>query len=402
MKVSAKLLKSFFPIMFVSFYFLGLPTYYALVSEGSHLNILFTYGLFLSIASYTIFFKKNIVLSTTSLKGVACFIGIFCLYFVSYLLLNDEMSDLALSVTIKATLYFLIFLTFFLIFSKKFIDSRKLFIYLTLLTVLFNIIDFFDNGQFFSYDLEGYGVRAAGFYINANVASEAILVGMILSYRSVSEKYRIFYMLLCLIGILVTFSRGGILTWIIVVVLSFLFGYNKLKIRLLDVISILSLVAVVSLVLSNLNNYLDESLVENRVDFISGKDNINSIKDDSRYEILNKGLDGFYQSPIFGNGSFDLMRKGDSVLPHNEYVLILDDFGILGIIIYLTLIYMVFKNTNDWILIIFILIYAFFTHNQLTSNVMLILFAVSFSSNRIRPGINKISGFNDNILRKKV
>src|SRR5207237_210395 len=59
--------------------------------------------------------------------------------------------------------------------------------------------------------------RSAGLYMNPNMAGEALVLGMILSVTVLEAQYRVPFILLTGIGILPTFSRAAILTWVIAV-----------------------------------------------------------------------------------------------------------------------------------------------------------------------------------------
>ena len=74
--------------------------------------------------------------------------------------------------------------------------------------------DFLFPGVIYSPDTIGAVVgRAAGTFINPNIACESMLLVFLFACPVVPKKYRTPLLLLCGIGILLTFSRAGMVAW---------------------------------------------------------------------------------------------------------------------------------------------------------------------------------------------
>lgn len=161
---------------------------------------------------------------------------------------------------------------------------------------------------------------AVAFLLNLHTKSKTSLILKIL----------IFYFLILLEG------RGPLLVLILVVIIDFWLKNRKISnyVKYLIV-----LIFAISLYL-----YLDLDFIDfDRLNiFESSKFDVASR---DRYQYINKCLEGFYNSPIFGNGigsSGILISNHDVVLyPHNSFVEVLAELGIIGFIMYL-LIYVLY------------------------------------------------------------
>ncbi|WP_418636181.1 O-antigen ligase family protein [Winogradskyella sp.] len=153
---------------------------------------------------------------------------------------------------------------------------------------------------------------------------------------------------------IVTFSRGGVITAIMMIIAFMFFLYLKShsreRFKIISSFSVFSLVLVFTWMYSTVQT---EGLIENRY---TNKDGAGREKKDvttGRLDLFLGEIDGFTDNPFLGvgaNGMKELRieRLGRGVVSHNEISRLLSEHGILGIIILLILIFtpLAFKAEN--------------------------------------------------------
>jgi hypothetical protein len=120
-------------------------------------------------------------------------------------------------------------------------------------------------------------------------------------------------------------------------------------------------------------------LVVNRLGVFSGEKGTSDIYEDSRYELVNLSIDLFLQNPLWGNGFFSLLKYGSDQLNHNQYLLILTDYGLIGMFVFVIMLCLLYSK-NNIILFFFLLICGFFTHEFFYSYTFLTILALLLSS----------------------
>lgn len=240
--------------------------------------------------------------------------------------------------------YFLAILFLFtflglLIRESAFVLARKVMVVILIGSVLINIYDFisFNPSQFSRI----YG-RAAGLYKDPNNSSIVLAFGLIATYGIIRPKFRFAYAIWIFLGVLLTQSRGGILTYTGILALLF---YKKTfsKKSLAYVFALLLVVgAFTSLLLldqfkSKLSNIQNQRGMFERFEQLLGK-NTHHVKEDVRLSLLAYNLDLWLQQPVTGNGlgasSYLKRYSPDGTESHNQLLLFLVDFGIGGLIIW--------------------------------------------------------------------
>ena len=148
------------------------------------------------------------------------------------------------------------------------------------------------------------------------------------SFIAVVYKLIIFYFLIILTG------RGPLLTLILILIFNYLLRNKNFNfIKYLKYLFVFVLVAAVYV-------YFEFEFFDfERFNVFSNYKSDESVS--SRFIYIQKCLDGFLDSPIFGNGigSTGLLISGnDTVLyPHNLFVEVLSECGLIGFILYLSI-----------------------------------------------------------------
>lgn len=325
----------------------------------------FTLGIF-----YLFFYKFKI---KVPLKFFICY-GFFFLSNLVYITFSD---DTSLNDNFNKNILYLVYLIFTYIFfyealNKKF-NLQIVFYTLLVLVTLFNIIDLLDGGSYF-VQFPGFENRPSGFYVNANNSAYAILTCLSILI-SKSKKVSWYIFTIAMIGVLLTLSRGGIFVWVMLVLVGF-FNKNINRNNFFITISVpiilsINLVLLNNLFLQHSENY---NLISERLNFVSGKSSSDAVYEDSRYNLVEKSFEVFSNSPIWGNGVFSLLRNGSDQLNHNQYLIILTDYGIIGFFVFILMLKTLYSKNNR-IIFVFLLLSALFTHEFLYSYTFLTLFA---------------------------
>ena len=202
-------------------------------------------------------------------------------------------------------------------------------------SVVINLIEFFDPTAL-PVRLSTVEGRAAGLYSDSNESAAFIACLAPIACLGARPLTRVIIYAVALAGVYVTFSRSGLLIWVVAVMMSELLPAGAKSIRssqlgalaafgLLGGILVLEHDAIVSFLSSLLHNQLDQN-TEDRIRFATN--------DSSRERLYMAmiGLQQFARSPIFGQGvgsGFDL-SFGVSV--HNIFIQTLMESGLIGFI----------------------------------------------------------------------
>jgi hypothetical protein len=262
-------------------------------------------------------------------------------------------------------------------------SARWALVFVVLFGVALNIYEFFVPLTFSLV----HG-RSAGLYINSNLSSEALVLGMILSVTVLPSSFRGPFLLLTGVGIFVTFSRGGIMAWFIAV--SGLLFFTK-GVRAKDLVwtFLLSLLVVGIVLLPKLDTILktmDQAGVinkntEERLAWLTNPSGVSDHSSWSRMYVAQQAWRKFADHPWIGGGTGTMYESFD-ISPHNQYLSYMLDYGVVGatIVPLLTLaliwgargetrrIGLLFGATILWL--------SFFTHTILSVEYSLVLFAL--------------------------
>jgi O-Antigen ligase len=404
------------------------------IGKHRNKNFLFYYHCTLAISAVLIFFTSLDVYLWESVKLVApvTFIYVF-IAAVFLLILTAKFSKVRYGIPIELVVWcigytaissfaFLLLLSFpayseetgiqqlrtrilsevfllimFLVFSKypKVQTLTRLVICLAVMIAVFNnFLEFIDPLVFGGLNNTG---RAAGFYINPNITGCALMLGMIFGVGALPQKLRIFYALIVLAGVVMTFSRGAIFGWLVVMGIFYKSELISRKQSLIWVASILGISFFFGSVLSTIFD-LDElqrsglvtanfDNIRERLEWFQNPKSEDSA--DSRLEVVAIAWKMFGNHPLLGNGlaSTDNLNNW-GISTHNMYLLHIADHGILGIVILPALVFAVTwkaqGESRDVALAfsIFILLWGFFSHNILEERYILICFSLMAAMNR--------------------
>jgi O-antigen ligase len=326
---------------------------------------LFIISLFYSYAGYALYDKNFIILSPMVWYIITVLTSIICIvfskskykyidrnniiFFLVWLFMYAALCVVSYYYSEQTSIQYRIFkntvfLVIITIFFIPLIYVNILYIlkgiyFVVLLSVLINIFELlFPNLFYFSVTLG----RSAGFYLNPNNSALYIILGFILTVPVVNIKKRLYYSLFVMVGVFSTFSRAGFVISFLSVTWLIFTGYIKAS-KLATFYIILSTVVAITLmqvVLAPEGVTVDRYLKKDALIRIRLPVNDESIK--GRLSQLNRGIDLMKESPIYGYGLGATDIGSTKVSPHNMFVKLGVEQGIIGIILYVTLLLYIF------------------------------------------------------------
>lgn len=255
---------------------------------------------------------------------------------------------------------------------------------------VFQVVDFVRPGTFLPLGTEGVVIgRAGSTLINANAAVESLVLLAVLAVANLTSASRFWLLVAVFPGILLTFSRSGILAWLIIIGYCFV---ARLFSRIAFIAAIIGMSAVLltaPLFMGLLFTELDIAVLENlsqRLMFFSNLD-VSDHSASTRHEVARHAWESFLSNPVIGNGAgFTLTWTVAEEGPHNQHLMILAEYGLAGYLVFLSLVILIMKRTlgtrNAWIgpvgplLFVIFIWFSFFTHNMFDNLYWLVTFAV--------------------------
>ncbi len=278
---------------------------------------------------------------------------------------------------------FILMMMFLFSAERTQLRGRQAILMAVLLAALLNIYEFFHPLAF--SEIPG---RSAGLYINPNISAAACILGMIASIELVEDKYRGPFVLFIGLGVYLTFSRGGILAWLAVVLVMLIIGTVHLRRLVLTVI--LAVVAVTIILLSNLDlvallfdriGALDQNVVQRIVWLKKPSFYDNPLMD--RISVAKITWDMFLDKPLLGNGTGASSEWNTlGVSSHNMFLNFMADHGLLGFFIVPLLVLAISWRASiemrhmAIIVSFFIVLWSLFSHNVLEERYILLAIAL--------------------------
>jgi O-antigen ligase/polysaccharide polymerase Wzy-like membrane protein len=213
--------------------------------------------------------------------------------------------------------------------------ARKTLVVCALIMVAFNIYELFVPLTF-----SRVVGRSAGLYEDPNLAGEALVLGMILSFTVLEHRYRAPFILLTGIGVLLTLSRASILAWLIAVTGILLAGRVHLKHVLLTgvgafiVASVILLPRLDQLLMTwERTGVLNVNVVE-RLAWLTDPVGTSDHSSWERMYVAKQAWEKIADHPLLGSGTGTAYQQSEQyTATHNQYLSLMMDHGILGVMI---------------------------------------------------------------------
>ncbi len=267
-----------------------------------------------------------------------------------------------------------------------------------LIATALNVYEFFNPMTFST--IPG---RSSGIYTNVNQSGAALVLGLILAYQVIPDRFKMLFVAITAAGIFPTFSRSAMIGWLIVVTYLWLRSGLITQLRRLIIFSLSGVILTWSPIWKNLEQTIENRGVLNlnvleRISFFTA----GTRTDDSANErkaVAHRAWDLFGQQPILGWGTGASRHiEGFDVGTHNIYLAMMVDHGLLGLFVIPILILAVLWGANRRTMDVtipftsFILIWGMFSHNVLEERFILFsvaLVAAMVASNRTAPAVER-------------
>lgn len=222
--------------------------------------------------------------------------------------------------------------------------------------------------------------RGAGFYMNPNISALYLFMGMILTVSLLPPRYRLMYCVVVGVGIAATFSRAGMLVWLISVYglgQSQIFRLSK---RIVAIMVVILAAAVLVMQFGEnvvtafgLDRYLSENAMQ-RLHFNLSTDG--SVQ--GRIDVAERSLELIKASPWVGHGLGAHNVPGTYVEPHNTYLLLGVELGVLGVGMYLWLLVILWrmKSPVSKVFAFSLAVWSLFDHNLIGSQGVWLAYAI--------------------------
>jgi hypothetical protein len=240
--------------------------------------------------------------------------------------------------------------------------------------------------------------RSAGLYMNANASAAALVLGMILCITVLPTWYRGGFILLVGIGVCVTYSRAGLIGWLIAV--GGLMAGRFIEATHVVRMGFIALFLVGLVLLPNADQILATlegagSLTtgtQQRLEWIMDPLGVDDASSSARKAVAQEAWERVAEQPFLGGGT-GAVHKGLDIPPHNQYLSHMMDHGFLGAMLMpLLMVALLWRAEGEsrWVGFIFscaVLWYCFFSHMMLNSPHFLLLFSLvaALASTRVLP-----------------
>jgi O-antigen ligase len=215
--------------------------------------------------------------------------------------------------------------------------------------------------------------RAAGLYINPNICGEALTVGALFGHGVLKPRWRPLFIAVAGFGVVLTLSRGGILTFVAIVII--LVVQRRVSARGLFAIG--AVVVGALLVFLQATGRLDA--VVNAVKLLSVAServlNVEKVAGGGdasaadRVLLAQAAAQMFEDHPFLGKGTGATNEWEYPIGPHNMYLLLAAEYGLLGLFLYPLLVLVICWRTRGpdrslaWPTAVFFLLLGLFSHN---------------------------------------
>lgn len=188
--------------------------------------------------------------------------------------------------------------------------------------------------------------RPAGFYLNPNIASAAIVMIAACMLPWIGRMAAIVVCALAMFGVGMTFSRSGMLAWAVLMALAVWRGYLP---------RVFAMVAGGGIVLRTLaggaiNDWivytagLTSPDVKDRLAWLLGVGQLGGASYTDRVGVARFAIDQYLQAPFLGHGLGYTWSWGQDINTHNLILRHMVEYGLAGLVIFPTLLYAIYRS----------------------------------------------------------
>ncbi|MDA8387638.1 MAG: O-antigen ligase family protein [Nitrospiraceae bacterium] len=305
---------------------------------------------------------------------------------VSFVLMTGT-SRVAMQVLITACEAMALLVMFSLFLQDE--RSARVAAYAVFLVVVFSVVmNYVDFANLFggAVHLSIVHGRAAGLYENPNISGQALAMGMVLSASLVPKRLRWLFCLFVATGVVLTFSRGAIILWMIAVLgLAWADMFVLRRMTSVAVMGLLVIALTAALTAggwvgafraAGLGSYLDAD-TSSRIgqSFLDQRD----YSSRARLAVAQRGLELFLERPFFGWGIGSTQDLYSGVSTHDMFILLGAEYGIIGVLIFCALIWVLWRAHTEHSGLIALLygVAGLFSHNNLEASSVMVVLALA-------------------------
>lgn len=230
--------------------------------------------------------------------------------------------------------------------------------------------------------------RSAGFYMNPTTSSFALVGGMIFAVTVLPAWFRGMFILLVGVGVVATFSRGGIIAWCVASCGFLLVGKLRMQDILVSAFFGSFLVAVLlfprweELLITLDKAGVVNTNVEERLRWLTDPSGVQDQSSWARAYVAKRLWEKWAENPFLGSGTGSAFGAFE-IPPHNQYLVFMVDHGLIGGFVFPVLILAVMYRARGKLNIVTILFgctQAFaglVSHTLLNEPQTLLLFALA-------------------------
>ena len=249
-------------------------------------------------------------------------------------------------------------------------------LWLTLLLAIASILleYFVPSAYLFAEAGQGIDGRAAGLYLNPNAAGQTLVLILACLMQRSSPRGNLVATAMAMVGLFLTFSRGGFLGWLILVTFASIMG----RLPRWFFIAVLACVVVVLSAGSQIFDLLSVLVSpENRnsldrLAWMLGQGQLNDYSSGEREYLAGFAWQQYLQAPFLGHGLGYIWVWAAGLGTHNMILRHMVEYGVLGMLILpMFLIFTVRSSSRGadrrwlWMVVFVVLALSAFTHNML-------------------------------------
>ena len=260
--------------------------------------------------------------------------------------------------------------------------ARRAIVAATLLAVALNLYEVVFP-QTFS-DIPG---RATGLYDNVNQSGAALVLGLILGQDALPRRLRLLFALTVGLGLLATVSRSAILGWGLVLALGAARrGHRRRALTAATAVGLAAWLLLLSPWWTGVEQALEErgvltANVRERFDVFSSAE-LGDASTQERRQVATLAWDSFAEQPVVGGGTGASTETPFDLGPHNMYLAMMVDHGVIGLFLLPTLILAAVWGADPRRAFsvvpfaLFLAFWGFFSHNVLEERYILLVVAL--------------------------
>lgn len=303
---------------------------------------------------------------------------------------NSVQNDVAVQNLVNLSETIAISISFVVFFSDRAV-MRRVQVALAMLALAATIVNVYD---FFDPVFTKVPGRAAGLYVNPNIAGHFIAMAMVAGVELVPRRWRLLFVLVCGVGVLLTFSRASWLLWGVAVIWLGWYRYigsarNRAFATFIG--AVVGIGFVIFVFTGGLGALLSGSSFESYLDANTrarlgiGASSLSGHAADKRITLILHSLRTGAEAPLFGHGLGHTVYWQFGTGTHNMYLMFFVEGGVIGVLLYLALMIVLWRYSVGVgrIIALQLIIAGIFTHNQLAQPSFLLIMAFVVAHNAV-------------------